>query len=59
MSKENQAQNPVLVYTVMSYGQIIGCYATMALAAEVAEQAIARNRPADIIVKPLIYANNG
>lgn len=58
MSKES-IQSPVLVYSVVSYGQIVGCYSTISLAAEIVEQMIAKNRPADIIVKPLIYANNG
>lgn len=51
MSKQNE-QVPT-VYAVVCYGQIIGIYSSGDSAFMVQKDCIAKNRPADIICKPL------
>lgn len=55
-----QVENPQndvaqLVYCVINYGRIVGCYANADDASEIQKQLIAKNQLADIVVRPLIY----
>lgn len=61
MSQTTKTENAVqLIYCVVRFGQIIGCYANHQDAAQVQNVSIAKGQICDLIVKPLLNSlNNG
>lgn len=49
-----QSQRTILVYCVVRYGQIIGCYKSMDDACQVQANSIAKGQLCDLVVKPLM-----
>ena len=57
--KETSEKN-TLIYCVVRYGSIVGCYANQADAAQVQSLSIAKGQICDLVVKPLLNTlNNG
>lgn len=55
MSSTTKNENAVqLIYCVVRYGQIIGCYANQSDAAQVQSISIAKGQICDIVVKPIL-----
>lgn len=51
MSKETQT---TLVYCVVRYGQVVGCYAKSEDAVQVVNTSVAKGQLCDLVIKPLI-----
>lgn len=47
-------EKTILVYCVVRYGQVIGCYSKMEDASQVVNQSIAKGQLCDLIIKPLL-----
>lgn len=47
-----------LVYCVIRYGQLIGCYAEMSDAVQIQRASIAKGQICDLVVKPLLTSQN-
>lgn len=54
MSESSKVEKTILVYCVVRYGQIIGCYRTQNDAMQVVSTSVAKGQLCDLIVKPLI-----
>lgn len=54
MSKENQNAVTTLVYVVVRYGQVIGCYKNQEDAMQVVSTSIAKGQICDLLVKPML-----
>ena len=52
-------KNIECVYVVTCYQNIVGVYANQEDAAQVQRETIAKNRPADILCRPVIYPMQG
>lgn len=58
MSKETNERPLQVVYIVICYQNIIGVYATQQDASIAQTDLINRNRPADVLCRPVIYPLN-
>lgn len=47
-------EKTILVYCVVRYGQVVGCYAKMDDAMQVVNTSVSKGQLCDLIVKPLI-----
>lgn len=59
MSQQNQSELPQFAYCVVRYGQILAVYTEFDDAAQVEKNYVAKGQVCDVIVKPLIYKNDG
>lgn len=58
--EEKKSQSNVqIVYIVERYGQIIGVYSNQTDAVQVQSLSIAKGQLCNLIVKPVIYSQNG